>query len=187
MIFESSPWKKELGRLLKSLSRWSTKPGSSRADFYIQRAVFMSAFIMRKLIENRKVTDSVRDRSVRCAVYRPFRAISGRISTFSGLADITDDYDMAKPEAITLNCFDLMSEIMHSYVFKIVLDDQERMVSLLVNSYNKRDDRLLEIDLKTFEKILADAIGDKVEGMTLSVHPTSGKIIAAVHGPSDKE
>jgi hypothetical protein len=122
----------------------------------------------------------VRDRSIRCTAYRPFRAISGRISTFSGLADVTDDYDVTRPEEVTLNSFDLMSEIMHSYVFKIVLDDQDKMVSFLVNSYNKRDDRVLEIDLVTFEKILTNAIEDRVASMTLSAHPTSGKIVATV-------
>jgi hypothetical protein len=187
MIFEGHPWKQELGRLLSSLSKWSSKPESSRAEFYIQRAVFISAFVMRKLMENRKLTDAVRDRSIRCNAFRPLRPISGRISTFAGLANVTDDYDMQKPEQITMSSFDLMSEIMHSYVFKIVLDDQDQMVSFLVNSYNKRDDRLLEIDRKSFEKILTDAIGDRVESMTFGAHPISGKIIAVVQGSKGKK
>jgi hypothetical protein len=183
MIFESFPWKKEIERLLKSLRKWSSKPTSERAEFYIQRAVFLSAFILRKLMENRKVTDAVRDQSIRCNAYPAFRSVSDRVSTFTGLADVTDDYDFTKPEDVTLSCFDLMSEVMHSYVFRIVIDDQTNsMISFLVNSYNRRDNRLLEIDLQRFESVLTDAIRDSVESMSISRHPASGKIVAEVRG-----
>jgi hypothetical protein len=183
MIFESYPWKQEIERLLKSLRKWSSKPNSERAEFYIQRAVFFSAFAVRKLMENRKLTDALRDKSIRCKAYRSFQPVSDRVSTFSGLADVSDDYDMTKPEEVTLSCFDLMSEIMHSYVFKIVVDeDNAHMVSFLFNSYNKRDHRLLEIDLQSFGDILSDVVNDKVDTMVISIHPASGKIIATVRG-----
>jgi hypothetical protein len=183
MIFASFPWKKEMERLLKSLRKWSSKPTSERAEFYIQRAVFLSAFILRKLMENRKVTDAVRDKSMRCKAYPSFRPVSDRVSTFSGLADVGDDYDLTNPEDITLSCFDLMSEIMDSYVFRIVIDEETNsMVSFLVNSYNRRDNRLLEIDLQRFEQVLVDAVQDSVQSMSISRHPKSGKIIAEVRG-----
>ncbi len=183
MIFASFPWKKEIDRLLKSLMKWSFKPTSERSEFYIQRAVFLTAFILRKLMENRKVTDAVRDQSMRCKAYSPFRSVSDRVSTFSGLADVADNYDLTKPEDVTLSCFDLMSEIMHSYVFRIVIDEETNsMVSFLVNSYNSRDNRLLEIDLQRFERVLVDAIQDSVESMSVTVHPKSGRIVAEVRG-----
>jgi hypothetical protein len=187
MIFESYSWKKEIERLLKSLRKWSSKPQSERAEFYIQRAVFFSAFAMRKLMENRKLTDALRDKSIRCEAYRALQPVSDRVSTFAGLADVSDDYDMTTPEQITLSCFDLMSEIMHSYVFKIVVDEHDRMVSFLVNSYNKRDCRLLEIDLQAFEDVLSGAVHDRVAAMTVLVHPTSGKIIAEVRGQKERD
>jgi hypothetical protein len=100
MIFESYPWKQEIERLLKSLRKWSSKPNSERAEFYIQRAVLFSAFAVRKLIENRKLTDALRDKSIRCKAYRSFQPVSDRVSTFSGLADVSDDYDMTKAEEV---------------------------------------------------------------------------------------
>jgi hypothetical protein len=180
MIFESYPWKQELKRLQKSLRTWAVRPNSGRAEFYIQRAIFFSAFAVRKLMENRKVTDVVRDKSIRCNAFRPFRPISDRVSTFFGLADITIDYEMTKPEQMTLNCFDLMSEIMHSYVFKIGLDEKDAMICFLVNSYNKRDARLIEIDLTAFESIVRDVIHDRIDFGSVQVHPVSGKIVAKV-------
>lgn len=94
---------------------------------------------------------------------------------------MTDDYDFAKPEEVTLSCFDLMSEIMHSYVFRIVIDEKTNcMAGFLVNSYNMRDNRLLEIDLRRFEGVLTEAVRDDVGSMTIRRHPTSGKIVAEV-------
>jgi hypothetical protein len=187
MIFESRPWKKEIERHLTSLRKWSSKPTSARAEFHIQRAVFLSAFILRKLMENRKVTDALRDQSVGCEAFPSLRPVSDRLSTFSGLGDVGEDYDMEHPIKLTLSCFDLMSEIMHSYVFKIVMDDQDdRMVAFLINSYNKRDNRLLGIDLQRFERILADAIKDRVGSVTVGYHPVSGKVIAEVRGREAK-
>jgi hypothetical protein len=180
MIFASFPWKMETKRHLLLFRKWSKKPQSDRARFYIERAVFLSAFILRKMMENRKVTDTVRDRSIRCKAFRPFSPLSNRISRFSG--SDTDDYDMTKPETVTISAFDLMSEIMHSYVFIPVTDDRHRVTGFLVNSYHKRDDRLLLIGKQNFEGILEDAIQDDVREMQIYVHPTSGKILAEVKG-----
>ena len=102
MIFGSFPWKKEIECLLKSLRKWSQKPESERAEFYIQRTVFLSAFILRKLMENRKVTDALHNQSIPCKAYPSFRSVSDRVSTFSGLADVSDDYDFTKPEDFRL-------------------------------------------------------------------------------------
>jgi hypothetical protein len=180
MIFESFPWKMELKRHLLLLRKWSKNAKTKRARFYLERAVFLSAFILRKMMENRKLTDAVRDRSIRCEAFRPLRSISDRISRFSGTD--TDDYDMTKSETITISAFDLMSEIMHSYVFIHILDDRDHVTEFLVNSYHKRDDRLLAIAKQDFENILDDAIQDDVRRMDIYVHPTSGKILAEVKG-----
>jgi hypothetical protein len=138
MFFESHPWKKEIERHLLQFRKWSEKAKLERARFYLGRAVFLSAFIVRKMMENRKVTDALRDRSIQCKPFRPFRSLSERVSRFSG-SDI-DDYDVSTPMEITISAFDLMSEIMHSYIFILVTDDCDYMTGVLVNSYHKRDE-----------------------------------------------
>ncbi|MGX1325435.1 hypothetical protein AB7M17_008943 [Bradyrhizobium sp. USDA 377] len=180
MIFESYPWKMELNRHLVLLRKWSKNAKTKRARFYLERAVFLSAFVLRKMMENRKLTDAVRDRSIHCEAFRPLRPLSDRVSRFSG--SDADDYDMTKSETVTMSAFDLMSEIMHSYIFIHVLDDRNRVIEFLVNSYHKRDHRLLAIAKHDFERILDDAIQDQVTEMHTYVHPTSGKIIAEVKG-----
>jgi hypothetical protein len=180
MIFESFPWKMELKRHLLMLQKWSERAKTERARFYLERAVFLTAFILRKMMENRKLTDAVRDRSIRCEAFRSFRPVSDSISRFSGTD--TDDYDMTNPETVTISAFDLMSEIMHSYVFIHVMDDRDHVIEFLVNSYHRRDDRLLAIKKRDFEAVLDDAIQDNVSEMQIYFHPTSGKLHAEVKG-----
>jgi len=133
-------------------------------------------------MENRKVTDAIRDRSIRCEAYRPLRPLSDRVSRFFGAYDPERDYDLKKPTKLMVSSFDLMSEIMHSYIFVPVLNDDGIWTSFLVNSYNKRDDRLLEISKSDFEKLVEDVINDDVTDIQVFKHPTSGKVIAEVRG-----
>ncbi|WP_141137091.1 hypothetical protein [Tardiphaga sp. OK246] len=133
-------------------------------------------------MENRKVTDALRDRSIRCAAHRPFRRLSDRVSRFSGVSDPSVEYDMKKSEVATLSCFDLMSEVMHSYIFIAVVDKNDIMVGFFVNSYKKRDDRLLFVDRKIFEGILIAAIQDEVMMLHIFKHPKSDKVLAKVSG-----
>jgi len=75
-----------------------------------------------------------------------------------------------------------MSEVMHSYVFILVVDEDDRTVGFLVNSYKKRDERLLHVDRRMFESILIAAIQDEVVMVHISKHQKSDKIIAKVNG-----
>ncbi|SNT12981.1 hypothetical protein SAMN05216374_2824 [Tardiphaga sp. OK246] len=89
---------------------------------------------------------------------------------------------MKKSEVATLSCFDLMSEVMHSYIFIAVVDKNDIMVGFFVNSYKKRDDRLLFVDRKIFEGILIAAIQDEVMMLHIFKHPKSDKVLAKVSG-----
>jgi hypothetical protein len=182
MIYESLPWKTELKRHHRAFKTWEGKGHTQRGGFFIERGIFLSAFILRKLMKNRKVTDAIRDRSIRCEAYRPFRPLSDRVSRFFGAFDPDTDYDLTKPTKVMISSFDLMSEIMHSYIFVPVLNDQGIWTAFLVNSYNKRDDRLLKINKSDFEKLVEDVINDHVAKIEVFMHPTSGKVIAEVRG-----
>jgi len=187
MIFESFPWKVELRRHLILISRWRKKCDTSRGGFYIERGVFLSAFIVRKLMENRKVSDSLRDRSIQCRSFPALRPLSDRVSRFFGISDPTKEYDTANPTDLTLSSFDLMSEIMHSYVFIPLIDDESgAWTSFLVNSYRNRDDRLLQVETSQFEKLLTDVVCDDVTEVQIKKRPI-GKIIASVRGGPQRD
>jgi len=179
MIFESRTWKRELAHNAKVLKTWAKKP-TERGGFYIQRSVFLSAFIVRKLMENRKISDAVRNRSIVCNSYHALRPVSDRLSRF--LSGSAEDYDLANRRKMSINVYDLVSEIMHSYTFTMVTNKRNRCTSFLVNSYRRKDKRLLEITTTAFEKILTDVIRDDVRQVSITVDDATGKISATVTG-----
>jgi len=145
--------------------------------FYIERGVFLSAFTVRKLMENRKVTDEVRSRPVSCTSFPAFEKLSDSVARFWGVFDPSRHYDLSKPATLMMAAYDLMSEIMHSYIFVPVADERGVWIAFLVNSYWNRDDRLLQIARSDFENVLAEVIRDSVGYASVS-HPTSKKVIA---------
>ncbi len=100
MIFESLPWKMELADHLRRFKTWEKKLHTEKGGFYIERGVFLSAFIVRKLMENRKVTDAVRDSVLGIEAYRAKRLLSDRVSRFFGVSDPSMEYDLKKRDKI---------------------------------------------------------------------------------------
>jgi hypothetical protein len=133
---------------------------------------------MRKLMENRKVTDRVRNKVIRCESYRPFRPLSDRVSRFHGIFAIEKEYDLSKPDRVQLPLFDLASEIMHSYVFVPKVDDGGKMISFFINSYRRRDDRVLSMDLAQFCEAMATIISDDVRSIRVWKDSATGRIHA---------
>lgn len=178
MILESYSWKQELTRHRRSLDVWAAKTHTSRGYCFIERGIFLSAFIARKLIENRKVTDRVRNRAIRCNSYRPFRALSDRVSRFHGVFDVEKEYDLAKPQVAQFSLFDLTSEIMHSYVFVPTVDEGDRLTSFFISSYKNRDDRVLSIEIGSYLKAIDVVIGDDVQSIRVWKDPGNGRVYA---------
>jgi hypothetical protein len=85
MTFESLAWKKELEDHLRRFKKWGKKIHTRKGHFYIERGVFLSAFIIRKLMENRKITDLVRNSTIEVEAFRAKQPVSDRVSTFFGI------------------------------------------------------------------------------------------------------
>jgi hypothetical protein len=182
MIFESYPWKMELKNHLKRFKTWEKKLHTERGGFYIERGIFLSAFIIRKLMENRKVTDVVRNKIIKVEAFRAKRPMSDRVTRFFGVSDPNDEYDFKKPEKIFHSAYELMNQIIHSYAFMFVGSRKNVCRAFLVNSYRARDRYLLQINRKDFEKILTEVIHDEVWMVHVKAHPDTDKIIATVEG-----
>ncbi len=178
MIFESYSWKMELVRHNRSLKTWCKKTHTKRGYFNIERAIFHSAFVMRKLMENRKVTDRMRNKFMRCRSYKPFRPLSDRVSRFHGIFAVEKEYDLSKPDVEQLSFFDLASEIMHSYVFIPEIDKHNKMIAFFINSYRHRDDRVLLIDLARYCEAMVQIISDDVQSIRIWKDPATGRIHA---------
>jgi hypothetical protein len=118
-------------------------------------------------MENRKVTDVVRDKIIKVEAFCAKRPMSDRVTRFFGMSDPNDEYDFKRPEKILLSAYELMNQIIHSYAFMFVVSRKNVWRAFLVNSYRERDRYLLQI----FEKTLTEVIHDEVWKVHVKAHP----------------
>jgi hypothetical protein len=81
MIWESGPWKNELlanARLLEQYAK--SKRRSERRSFGVERTIFLSTYVMRKLWESGKLSSSWEKRKVPCIFHPPKARTPDRLS-----------------------------------------------------------------------------------------------------------
>jgi hypothetical protein len=113
-------------------------------------------------------------------VFKPFRPLSDRVSRFSGIYDLSKEYDLNSGSEVTLSFFDLASEIMHSYVFELELNDKNQLTSFYVNSYRGRDERLLRVQLKDYVAGVEAVVSNEVQEVHIWKDRASGRVHAVL-------
>lgn len=86
MILESSPWKAALARDADLIARWALKPASERRSFIVERKLFLSAYSMRKLSDDQKLSTQTLADQIQVLVSPPLK------SGFSGVSHSADRY-----------------------------------------------------------------------------------------------
>jgi len=112
MIYESGPWKQDLEKLGGILKKRSQqKRITENACQQIEKSVFISAFIIRKLIDcASKVSDAVDGYSFQVMAFRPLR----NIDRMHRRAEF-EDYDWNHPQLLTAPGKDICNWLIHSY------------------------------------------------------------------------
>jgi hypothetical protein len=114
MIWESHYWKDELlsnAKLLERLSR--TKRRSEFVSFKIERAVFVSAFIIRKLWEAQKLSSSWQAVAVRCSAFKR----KERVPDLMNWHQVERFYRLDSPKSERMTALELCNRIIHSFIF----------------------------------------------------------------------
>jgi hypothetical protein len=114
MIAESKPWKDELLANARTLMRCThSKRRSERRSLAVERAIFISAYIMRKLWEAEKLSSSWKDRKVRCTIH----ALKDQAPDFLNWHRIEEHYDLGASKSDWLTAIEFCHRLIHSYVF----------------------------------------------------------------------
>jgi hypothetical protein len=114
MIRESYPWKRDLLRDADIIERWAAKKTDSEyRSMLLEKKVFLSAFVIRKLIEDYKITDRITESSILCRVY-PSR---GTEVNFKSRHDIDKHYDLSSVQRANINIRSFANQIIHNFVF----------------------------------------------------------------------
>lgn len=146
MIYDSSPWKKELLRAANKLERSQrTKKWTERIAFIIEREVMLGAFAIRRLNEARKISDRMARQSV------PVR----RHELTSNPPDIWDavepwkqfDLTTSTSEELTLSKF--CNQIIHSWSWLVSGEETGMFDGIYVTSDRDRTRYLYFIHVET--------------------------------------
>lgn len=163
MIYESYPWKRDLYRLSRRIRRhnagWRFRFFEDRTYTIIEKCIFYSAFVIRKLIECRsKVSDEVTNYSLQITNVQPLREIN-----HMNRWPEENSHDWANETPATVCGKDICNWLIHSYIFFFSYDEKGRIESFYVSSDYDRNGTLYRIPLITWTTFMNLAATDYVD------------------------
>ena len=142
-MYESSPWKEDLKRRRQLLLQYNTKEhfekDEDKAYTVIEKAIFYSAFIIRKLLDcNGKMSDEADQYAIKVTEWKPTRKITvmhrwPREGKF--------DWEEGKTKNVLGN--KVCNWLIHSFVFFTEVNEDGTIESFFVSSdYDNNSDYL---------------------------------------------
>lgn len=183
LILESWPWKQELLNHANVISETLVNYSSTdieeeelgAMEFRLERAVFYSAYIIRKLIENGKLTDICSTQKISVSVYKSI-ATQPSIRKSFGL-EMGRNFESFENNKITLQLDSLMSEIIHSFLLVWQRGDSGQLEGMLLSSYKNQTKRALLLKFDQLIEIIRSVGNDDVVKIDSSVDPETGEVV----------
>jgi hypothetical protein len=177
MIWESWFWKRELIDLLGQLDTWGPRQAENwnedrwggEAYFRLERSVFYSSLVIRRLLESDKVTDKLASSSFPLTVLPSKISGPTKLMHFKGADDLLAEFDF---DAKAIEMFaprKLTAEIIHSYTLEFYVNDAEDNIDgFFVASQQNNYKRLVDVPIKDWRKFVAQFAEDEIS--KISVH-----------------
>ena len=148
MIYESHPWKQDLLRRRRLIQKYNRAELLGEDDDHaytvIEKAIFYSAFIIRKLIDCKgKVSDEVDKYKFHLKGVRPIKEIDLMHRWLDN-----DTHNWECEETYTKPGADICNWLIHSYVFFLSYDETGVIDGFYVSSDYDRNKVLYRIELK---------------------------------------
>jgi hypothetical protein len=184
MIWESKPWKDELlanARLLKSLQ---SKRRSGRRSLAIERTVFLSAYIMRKLYEAGKLSTSWKASRIPCVLH----PLKGSVPDLLNWHRIDEHFDFDVSKSDSLTAIEFCQRLIHSYVFLEVEGPKKTIAGFFFASDHTKRRGLWFAELKDMLRLLDETGRDYPSSSHMVRDPKSGDWkVWAGHGDPPSE
>lgn len=173
MIYESSVWKKELRKELNNFRKLlakidlSEEPGiPDDINLKVEKFFFVSAFIIRKLNEAKKLSDELNETKIPVVQFK--RINKDHTIHFMNNHKLEKFYDLENENNSSIGLATLYNTLIHSFVFKVVVSNaketngKETVIGILVNSDYSKDKTLFHIEVEDFFKLLEEVINDDI-------------------------
>jgi len=125
MIYDSYPWKKDLLRRKQLILKYNTQEHFEKdekaAYTVLEKAVFYSAFIIRKLIDCEMLSDEADIYSLKVKIYKPKQQVYRYI-----IAD-EESHNLDHFQKKTVKGKDVCNWLIHSYIFNFVWNENTQI------------------------------------------------------------
>lgn len=177
MIFESYPWKQDLHRRKNLLLKYN------KADLFetneegtytvIEKAIFYSAFIARKLIDcGGKLSDEAENYSMRVYSVRPIK----RVDNMHRWPE-EDSHDWDNEQETTVAGKNVCNWLIHSFMFYLVFNEDGVVDSFSVTSDFDRNKILYRIPLKAWIDYIEYIATDDIVSLSSHYDPKKNEYV----------
>ena len=170
-MIESYYWKEELLRIGKCLRRVHAPPRSSeRAYCVVERDIMIGFFMLRRLIELRKVSNLTQNARLSVFYYKS----TGKHVHKMNNHRIEELYQMQHEVSVQTTPGDIANQFIHAYTSFIVRDESRNWSDILIVSDFDRNERIWRIPISEIERIFRIAAKDHPHTAELVFNPKKG-------------
>lgn len=180
MIENSTLWKEDLKRYRDEFIRYNVLEHllteDDHAFDYLQRAVFYSAFIIRKLLDSPgKVSDAVDNYLLKV------NSINTK-KRFDVLYADPDEYshDWDHPQTMEKPGREVCNWLIHSFLFNFSVDDNGIANGFIVSTDKDRNKRLYHVDIENWLSYMDYVISDTITHLRIEYSENKGERIYTI-------
>jgi hypothetical protein len=151
MIWESCFWKYPLLNLVKEIEEWESTNDIDEAGFArIERELMIGFYSVRKLVEAKKLSDSVAEEKLNCKSFLNIKNVN-----LKNWHHINKLYDLKTELKEKLDINFVFNQFIHSYVFIIAESDSSSLEGVYFCSDRYRNKKLFHIASSEIRRIFA--------------------------------
>lgn len=188
MVYESCYWKDDLRSYateLKNISICTTLNDEYR-DYRLEKALLLSAFTVRLLLDANKLSDSFDSRNLKVDYYSARRDAQKNISPLDKRFIDERYFDLTESTSSSISIKQLTNQLIHSaVVLMFSYDDTNRVIGFFVVSDKDYEKRLCYCSLKEWINVVEAVADDDVAYALMHKDPKTGKCITVKLAASD--
>ena len=188
MVYESCYWKDDLRSYAKELRDFSTCTAleDEYRDYRLEKALLLSAFTVRLLLDANKLSDSFDSRNLKVDYYSAKRGAQKNISLLDKRFIDERYFDLTESTSSSISIKQLTNQLIHSaVVLMFSYDDTNRVIGFFVVSDKDYEKRLCYCSLKEWINVVEAAADDDVAYALMHKDPKTGKCITVKLAASD--
>jgi hypothetical protein len=140
----------------------------------LEKDLFLAFFIIRKLMDARKLSFEVESIRVSATAF-PWKG--GKPINFLNWDHFDDAYEWSKPAKETLSLRRLCNLFVHSYVYSPLMSDDRQLEGVLVSSDHSRHESLFNINANQIVEVIRTVASDDPVLLEATLYGATGDYI----------